>query len=524
MQLRPYQIAARDAVLSEWRVHDKTLLVLPTGCGKTVVFASVAAERVKSGGRVLILAHRGELLDQAADKIQRVTGLQCAREQASESAFNSALPITVGSVQTLQRENRLNQFAPDYFDTIIVDEAHHCLSDTYQRVLNHFDAKVLGVTATPDRGDRRNLGKYFESCAYDYSMRAAIKDRYLCPIRAQLIPLELDISNVSVNNGDYSAGEIGNALEPYLEQIAAEIADNYSDRKTVVFLPLIHISQKFCAMLRARGIKAAEVNGESTDRAEILSDFESGKYSVLCNSMLLTEGWDCPSVDCVVVLRPTKIRSLYLQMVGRGMRLFPGKNELLLLDFLWLTERHDLCRPSSIIAQNAQVATAMDKHVQESAQGIDLLDAEAEAEKDVVKEREQALAAELEAMRKRQRALVDPMQYALSIAAEDLANYEPVYEWEMAPATEKQLKLLEKRGIFPDEVANAGMAARLIDHLMARQQEGLATPKQIRLLERKGFRHVGTWTFDAASRVISILAVNSWIVPAYINPLSYQPA
>lgn len=347
-QLRPYQAEAKQAILSAWSEgYQKTLLVLPTGCGKTVVFSSVAEEQVNKGHRVLIMAHRGELLTQAADKLMDATGLESVLEKAESSSLGSSVPVTVGSVQSLAQEKRLARFPSDYFQDIIVDEAHHCLSDSYKRVLNHFPkANILGVTATPDRGDMKNLGEFFDNKAYEYSMNEAIREGYLCPIKAQMIPLELDISNVGVSNGDYAVGEIGSALEPYLHQIALEMLRYCKGRKTVVFLPLIKTSQKFCQMLNNIGLSAAEVNGDSADRAEVLADFEAGKYDVLCNSMLLTEGWDCPSVDCIVVLRPTKVRGLYQQMVGRGMRLSPetGKEHLLLLDFLWMTERHDLCR------------------------------------------------------------------------------------------------------------------------------------------------------------------------------------
>ena len=159
-------------MFAEWdKSNKRTLLVLPTGCGKTIVFAKIAEDCVRSGKRVLILAHRGELLEQAADKIYSSTGLKCSVEKAEESCLGSWHRITVGSVQSLQREKRLSQFAPDYFDDIIVDEAHHCISDGYQTVLQHFDnANVLGVTATPDRGDMRNLGTYFDSLAYEYTL------------------------------------------------------------------------------------------------------------------------------------------------------------------------------------------------------------------------------------------------------------------------------------------------------------------------------------------------------------------
>ena len=524
--LRPYQAEARKAVWQEWEQgRRRTLLVLPTGCGKTVVFSKVAEDEVNQGGRVLIMAHRGELLEQAADKIMKITGLVCAYEKAGESAFGSMLPITVGSVQSLCREKRLSQYPNDYYSTIIVDEAHHCLSDTYQRVLDHFpEAKVLGVTATADRADKKSLGAWFDSQAYEYTMTQAIRDGYLCPIKAQMIPLQLDISGVGVSGGDYNAGEIGSALEPYLRQIAQEIASHYADRKTVVFLPLIHTSQRFCELLREMGMNAAEVNGNSPDRAEILRDFEAGRYAILCNSMLLTEGWDCPSVDCVVMLRPTKVRSLYQQAIGRGTRLFPGKTELLILDFLWLTERHDLCRPSSLISKDGDIARRIDRQVAEGGGSIDILEAEGNAEREAMADREKALAEQLAFMRNRTRRLVDPLQYAMSIAAEDLANYTPTFMWEMGPPTQKQLEFLEKRGIFAGSVENMGKANLLIDRLIRRQKEGLSTPKQIRCLERFGFRQVGTWSFQQASEMISRLAAREWTIPFGIDAGSYRPS
>lgn len=203
--LRPYQQAAVNAVLHEWDEGKKrTLAVMATGVGKTVVFAKVAENRVRLGDRVLVMAHRGELLDQASDKIYQSTGLRSSVEKAEQSCLGDWNRIVVGSVQTLCRDKRLNQFRPDYFGTIIVDEAHHAVSDSYQHVLSHFpDANVLGVTATPDRSDMRNMGTYFESLAFEYGMAKAIKDGYLCPIKAQTIPLSIDLSSVRMQSGDY---------------------------------------------------------------------------------------------------------------------------------------------------------------------------------------------------------------------------------------------------------------------------------------------------------------------------------
>lgn len=205
------------------------------------------------------------------------------------------------------------------------------------------------------------------------------------------------------------------------------------------------------------------------------------------------------------------------------MRLSPGKKDLLLLDFLWMTERHDLCRPSALISKDTDIATKIDEMMMNAAFGIDLAEAEEEAERDIVAERENALAKQLEEMRKRKKKLVDPLQYAMSINAEDLANYVPTFAWEMGPPTEKQIEFLEKRGIFAENIENTGKAKLVIDRLIKRQDEGLATPKQIQCLERFGFRKVGTWSFEAASKMISRLSINGWRIPLGVIPAEYKP-
>lgn len=526
-ELRPYQQQARDRIHAEWDAgHTRTLLVLPTGTGKTIVFASVAADQVRAGDRVLILAHRGELLEQAADKLQRSTGLVSAVEKAESTCLDSWFRVVVGSVQTLQRTARLERFPQDYFGTIIIDEAHHAITDGYRRILDYFSgAKVLGVTATPDRGDMRNLGEVFDSLAFEYKLTDAIKEGYLCKIMAQTIPLQLDITSVTMSGGDYAVGDLGTALDPYLEQIAAEMAVRCKDRKTVVFLPLIRTSQKFRDLLNAHGFRAAEVNGQSDDRRQVLADFDAGKYNVLCNSMLLTEGWDCPSVDCVVVLRPTKVRSLYSQMVGRGTRLSPGKTDLLLLDFLWMTDKHELCRPADLVCEDRTVARQMTEHLAETGCPEDIEEAAAQASEDVVAQREEALAQQLAEQRRKKAKLVDPLQYEMSIQAEDLSGYVPTFGWEAGPPSDKQTAALEKLGILPDAVESAGKAALLLDRLHKRQTEGLTTPKQIRCLEKYGFQHVGTWSFEAACHMIDRIAAQGWRgVPKGVNPRTYTPA
>lgn len=457
--------------------------------GKTVVFNSIAHERP---GRTLILAHRDELIEQARDKYCGMFGEMPGKIKAQE---NDIQRVTVGSVQTMCRRDYSGQF-----DTVIVDEAHHAISPQYQDVLKQFPgAKVLGVTATPDRGDKRSLGQYFDGIAYEYGLKQAVKDGYLCEIMAKTIPLEIDMSAVKVSLGDFEVGAIASTLDPYLPQIASAIIENASARKTVVFCPLISIAQELAGMIPG----AREVNGSSTDRKETLEWFDqAGPGAVLCNAMLLTEGWDCPSCDCVVVLRPTKIRSLYCQMIGRGTRLAPGKSNLLILDFLWLTGRHNLCRPASLISEND---TDIERVVKKAeGEEIDLFGAVSDAEE----ARRSALAAELEKQVKKKSKLVNPLDLFSILDDIGLADYEPVFKWEEQPATSKQIQTLQNFQIDAEGVTK-GYASAILDRLISRSKKGLATPKQVKCLKGFGYEAV-EWTRDQASKKISQLAAVGW--------------
>lgn len=489
INLRPYQEDAILAINEKWQEWQRELLVLPTGCGKTVVFNSIAHERP---GRTLILAHRDELIEQARDKYCGMFGEMPGKIKAQE---NDIQRVTVGSVQTMCRRDYSGQF-----DTVIVDEAHHAISPQYQDVLKQFPgAKVLGVTATPDRGDKRSLGQYFDGIAYEYGLKQAVKDGYLCEIMAKTIPLEIDMSAVKVSLGDFEVGAIASTLDPYLPQIASAIIENASARKTVVFCPLISIAQELAGMIPG----AREVNGSSTDRKETLEWFDqAGPGAVLCNAMLLTEGWDCPSCDCVVVLRPTKIRSLYCQMIGRGTRLAPGKSNLLILDFLWLTGRHNLCRPASLISEND---TDIERVVKKAeGEEIDLFGAVSDAEE----ARRSALAAELEKQVKKKSKLVNPLDLFSILDDIGLADYEPVFKWEEQPATSKQIQTLQNFQIDAEGVTK-GYASAILDRLISRSKKGLATPKQVKCLKGFGYEAV-EWTRDQASKKISQLAAVGW--------------
>ena len=488
-ELRPYQKEAVEAIYSHWSEWQRELLVLPTGCGKTVVFNTVANERP---GRTLILAHRDELIEQARDKYAAMFGELPGKIKASE---NDIRRVTVGSVQTMCRRNYSGAF-----DTVIIDEAHHVISPSYQDLLQQLpDAKVLGVTATPDRGDKKSLARYFDGIAYEYGLKDAIRDGYLCPIMAKTVPLEIDMSSVKISVGDFEVNSIAQTLEPYLPQIADAIQLHASARKTVVFCPLISIAQELASMIPG----AREVNGSSPDRKEIIEWFDgAGAGAVLCNAMLLTEGWDCPSVDCVVVLRPTKIRSLYCQMIGRGTRLAPGKDNLLILDFLWLCKKHNLCKPASLLSDDQ---TDIDKVTTVSEdEEIDLLDAISDAEE----ARRNALAEELARQAKKKSELINPLELFSILDDIGLADYEPTFRWEEASASSKQVEALSRFGIDADGISK-GFASMIMGRLIDRSKGNLATVKQIKCLRKFGYDPID-WTFEQANRKISALAAVGW--------------
>lgn len=517
MRLRPYQSASRDAVEREWQRVFRTLLVLPTGTGKTIVFCALILDIVSRGGRVLVLAHRDELIRQAADKLVRSTGLACAIEKAEECASGCLERVVVGSVQTLLSPNRRDALtAPTH---IIVDEAHHCLSESYQAVLAHWpEAHVLGVTATPDRGDMRELGTYFESLAYEYSLPQAVADGYLCPIRAHTLPVSIDLRGQKPNNGDWSKEQCASALDPYLPELTRLFAEHARDRKGLVFVPLCATGQKVVSAFRQHGLRAYYCDGQ--DRSQIAAWEADGRGSVMVNAMLLTEGYDHPPIDAIAVWRFTKSRPFYCQMVGRGTRIHPGKDRLLLIDNLFMTDRHALCKPAHLVCEDEEVADKLSERAEKDP-GADMdldADAIATAKEDVIKDREAALAKKLSEMRHRKRDLVDPVQYAVSAGLPSLVTYSPALPAEAVPPTAAQIDALSKQGIFPGDIQHAGHADAILTAVAARKASGLATPKQIRCLERYGWTRAGHLPYEGAQKLIRRIAANGWRLPAGMKP------
>ena len=509
MTPRQYQSDCIAAIDAGFEDYSKQLLVLPTGGGKTCVFSWLAKARQEKGQRTLILAHREELIQQASDKLFNATAISGQIEKAENYAVvadDLHSHVVIASVQTLMRDKRLARWPHDYFSLVVIDEAHRALADSYQKILAHFDgnADVLGVTATPDRGDKKNLGSYFENIAYEIGLFDLIHQGFLSPISVRSIPLEIDLRGVKITAGDFDDAQLGHALEPYLDSIAAEIAKHAKHRKTLCFLPLIATSQKFVEACCKAGIRARHIDGNSPDRAEILAAYSRGEFDLLSNAVLLTEGYDEPTIDCVCVLRPTQSRALYSQMVGRGTRVCDFKSDLLLLDFLWQTEKHKLSRPAHLIAKSEDEADTITELSQaapaiqsQSELGLEDLASKVQAE------RERRLREELKSNSRKSSRVISADQFAAAHDAFAVVEYSPTMRWESGVVSEQQAKYLKQAKIDLKSVRDKGHAKLLLDLHFRNQRLVLATPKQVHTLKRMGFANAETMTKQEACRAFA---------------------
>ena len=510
LKLRQYQRDCCNAVFKAWQKHDRVAAVLATGTGKTIIACNLIDYYVKQGQRCLFLCHRDELIRQAVDKLSQATGLMAAVEKAGESAEDSMTKVTVGSVQTLMRQKRLDRFDASHYDKIIVDEAHGILADSFQRVLSHFEgSKVLGITATFMRGDKRELGSFFESIAYEYGLRQAIADGWLCKIRAQTVPLDIDLTKVKKQCGDFKESDLADSIEPYLDEIAKAIKRLVPDKKILIFTPLIRTSLLMVEHLVNQGMSARHIDGKSPDRRELLQAYANDEFRVLSNAMLLTHGYDEPSIDCVIVLRPTQSSGLYIQMVGRGTRLCEGKEDLTILDFLWHTAQHKLSHPASLVSGNEEEAERVTEKVNASGGSEDIEDVLDEVKNEITNERESALAKNIDANKRRKARTIDPTQFGICTLSDNLVDYEAVFGWQKKEASDQQKGYLDKLG-FDSGGITAGYASAIIDEVNQRREAGLATPKQVAVLMKNGYANAGKFKFEQASETITWLAEHRW--------------
>lgn len=492
MELRPYQRDACNAIVKELSKDDirSTLIVLPTGCGKTVVFCGVARYFAFStaGGRhpcrVLVMAHQNLLLKQAAEKFNGILDIEVNVEKGKKTCKGSSKPITVATVQTMGR--RLDRFDPDYFGLIIVDESHHVMSSTYQNVLQHFSkAKVLGVTATPDRSDGKKLNRFFQSVAFSYTIKQAQEDGYLAPVKIKRAALKIDLNKVKKVRGDFDDQMLGMAIEPYLHEIAEEVRQLGKGRKIVCFVPLIRTAKKAADIFSHYGFRTAWTSGDDKEKDRKLEAFDQGDYDIIFSSMLLTEGWDCPSTDCVIILRPTTSRALYVQMLGRGLRLSPGKKDCLLIDFLFQHDRFDLATPEDIMEPEKPPGTPGERP---GPGGV------GDREDSLLKQAKLAKEEEL-----RIRAMRDPftdpgIKHILE------RYYKPSTDLREEEIEKKQKEALEKRNICWLDL-NYTQANILIHYIDGSRP---LTTKQAYFLRRHGYTYeqIKDFTFSDAKRMI----------------------
>lgn len=523
VSLRPYQREAVDAIHTKLTDNRSTLLVLPTGCGKTVTFGWVAREYAEQGKRTLVLAHRGELITQAVEKLSHI-GLVCEKEMASHDAFcQPDCHATIATVQTLQR-NRLKRWPADHFDLIITDEAHHATAGSYQKIYDHFwKAKHLGVTATADRGDKINLGGVFESVAYEMLLWDAVHyhnpetnelDPMLARLSAVQVDTQIDLRNIRTTAGDFNQAELEEAIRPYIEVLANETKKAIGDRPTLVFTPDVGSAQAMASALASLGMKADYVHGADPRRDEKIAAFQRQEIRVLCNCALLTEGFDAPHVAAVVLCRPTKSRALYCQMVGRGTRLSPGKTDCLIVDFSWLVRKHDLVKPADLVTDpgmDKRTKEILDEIVGAHAE-VDIMEAVKTAKELKEKEdheKEEARRIKLSVKEKE----FDCKRYKVEFVSCDQwlgvkATAKPS-KW-VPTATDGQLSMMERFKIDAPAGISRDHASKLIQAAIERKDKGLATLKQMRLIHKKcpnlSREEIQGMKFTEASEIITAIA------------------
>lgn len=534
---RDYQLRSFVAIPEAFRKGFRApLVVQATGTGKTVAFSFIAAKVVASGGKVLVIAHQRKLLEQAEQKLKAAAGIECAYEIGDDRASPFDC-VVLATVQTISRASRLRGWGCDHFGLLIVDECHRSMAKSFRTVLDYFTCPRIGFTATADRGDGQSLGTIYDTVAFEFGLLEAVRGGWLVRPIVKTLPLEIDLKGVKTSRtsqgSDYDLAEVSHRIEPFLRQIAEQIKTNVQGRaQGMVFLPSVQTARMMAEALSAEGISAMFVSGdcassreyaaryqgtEENDQDWKVEAFKRHEFKVLCNAMLLIEGFDHDEVDWVSILRPTKIRALYVQAAGRAARplnaIVPALNaaaspeerrgiiaaskkpNMLILDFLWLTEKLDLIAPVSLVNKDPRIAEMAAKKGKDG----DLLDIEETAQRDLLKSLEKAAAKNAGKKAK----TLDPLALAVSLKAEDLAHYEPKEKWEFGAPSVAQLEVLAKHQIDISKVHTAGMASQILNRLHLRRQQGLCSMNQMTFLEKLGVKDAAMKTADEAARIIT---------------------
>ena len=535
--LRDYQLTAKNKVEEGWKTFSRQLLDMATGCGKTTTFSFLAAEEWARGGRTLVLENRDALVRQTAFEINLKTGLQCDIEMAGEHASPFA-PIVVASVPTLCRDARLTGFSDQHFRLIVQDEAHHSCARSFKKVCSYFHygassmapdwippidgtytpkANLLGVTATPDIGDKRSLGEIYQSVAFTYQLWQAVHEGWLIRPIAVMEPLEVDFRGLKAtrtpNGSDYNPTQVAERMIPVIESLAKLIVKHASNRKTMAFMPSINTAEMLAHALNRNGLRAIFVSGECLDRNEKTEEFVvHGRGIVLTTSALYTEGFDVPDVDCVFA-GITKSKSYYKQKIGRATRPLKGilegletaeqrlaaiarssKPNFLIIDPFCKCDTIDLCDSYDLFTEKPEIKQRM------KSSGPPTEESAEKAERDFVK------SLEKEAKRHARKAArtVDALAWAVSIGDAALANYVPETTWDGNPPTAGQVDFLRKQGIDTSNIKFKGLASKIIGRVITRINNGLCTAHQLEFLHKLGIdeQKCATMTIREASALI----------------------
>lgn len=542
---RDYQKECHDAVFNEWKSVRSTLVVSPTGSGKSCIFAMIA-ETVQPK-RVMIIAHREELIWQAREKIKTVTGLGCDIEMGEiHSATNlfGKSPVVVSTIQT-QNSNfgdrkRMGRFDPREFGVLIIDEAHHSTAISYRNLINYYqqknpDVKVVGFSATPDRSDEIALGQVFETVAFDYEILDAINEGWLVPVDQQFVEIAgLDFSEMRTTAGDLNGADLAAVMESEknLQGVAYSSAQIIGDRRAIVFTASVKQAEVLSNIFNRHRDGAADwVCGMTNkeDRRAKLDRFKEGKIQIICNCGVLTEGFDDPGVQVIIMARPTKSRSLYAQMAGRSTRPLPGlvdgladqdarkaaiasssKPSCLIVDFVGNSGRHKLMTSADILGGKVSDEAVARAIVAAKAKGTPVRISEEllEAEAAIRKEAEERRLAE-EARKNR---LVAKVKYSTrQVNPFDIFQIAPARErgWDQGKVlSEKQKALLLKQGINPEEMPYV-QARQVLNEMFRRWDKKLATMGQLKVLRRYGYTDPNI-TFEQASGILNRLSGNHW--------------
>ena len=348
MILSPYQEIAVDDAATALDKHKNTIVVAPTGAGKTIMLSALVGKRFQVGNKVLVLQHRDELVRQNKTKFSRVNpDITTSIVDGSEKDWSGSTIFSM--VQTLSRENNLSNI--NHYDLVVVDESHHAVADTYMRIINKVkeannSVEIVGFTATPNRGDKKGLKKVFTNCSHQIEISTLIREGFLVPPKTFVIDVgvQKDLANVRKTVTDFDMSEVEKIMNKRAinEKIVAEWQDKAETRKTVVFCSTINHAQDVCDEFRRANIRAEIVTGDtpSEERKQILKDLEHGDVQVVVNVAVLTEGFDAPPISCIVLTRPCSYKSTMVQMIGRGLRTvsqeeYPGliKKDCIVLDF-----------------------------------------------------------------------------------------------------------------------------------------------------------------------------------------------